>query len=95
MQLARERKEAGKAPQAVLMVFDSSGERPSIQVIGGVAPDLAPRPGQLTATGRDCYYERLGTLTLMAGLDLLTGHIHRAVAERGAAAGSSSPEACL
>ena len=37
---------------------------------------------QRVATGRDYEYKRRGTLTLMAGLDLLTGHIHRAVVER-------------
>ena len=63
-------------------MFVSYDEKPGIQAIGGVAPDLAPQPGKHAATGRDYEYKRLGTLTLMAGLDLLTGHIHRAVVER-------------
>ena len=31
---------------------------------------------------RDHEYKRLGTLTLMAGIDLLTGHVHALVKER-------------
>ena len=76
------RAKSGKVSQAPLTVFVSYDEKPGIQAIGGVAPDLAPQPGKHAATGRDYEYKRLGTLTLMAGLDLLTGHIHRAVVER-------------
>ena len=78
------RAQSGQAPAPVepLTVFVCYDEKPGIQAIGGVAPDLAPQPGQHAATGRDYEYKRRGTLTLMAGLDLLTGHIHRAVVER-------------
>ncbi len=79
VQLARQRKDAAKGP---LTVFVSYDEKPGIQAIGGVAPDLPPKPGKHVSTGRDYEYQRHGTLTLMAGLDLMTGHIHRAVVER-------------
>ena len=88
VELAHKRLQAGKqtgqapAPEEPLTVFVSYDEKPGIQAIGGVAPDRAPQPGQHAATGRDYEYKRRGTLTLMAGLDLLTGHIHRAVVER-------------
>ena len=79
VELARQRKDAPKGP---LTVFVSYDEKPGIQAIGGVAPDLPPKPGKHVGTGRDYEYQRHGTLTLMAGLDLMTGHIHRAVVER-------------
>ncbi len=79
VQLSRQRKDAPKGP---LTVFVSYDEKPGIQAIGGVAPDLAPKPGKHACTGRDYEYQRHGTLTLMAGLDLISGHLHRAVVER-------------
>ena len=79
VELARQRKDAPKGP---LTVFVSYDEKPGIQAIGGVAPDLPPKPGKHVGTGRDYEYQRHGTLTLMVGLDLMTGHIHRAVVER-------------
>ena len=79
VELARKRNEAAEAP---LTVFVSYDEKPGIQAVGGVAPDLAPKPGRHGCTGRDYEYRRHGTLTLMAGLDLMTGHVHRAVVER-------------
>jgi hypothetical protein len=50
-------------------------EKPGIQAIGKVAPDLPPVPGRHPAVGRDYEYKRHGTLSLLAGLDLLTGKI--------------------
>lgn len=86
VELVRKRGEAGaqsgQGSQAPCTVFVSYDEKPGIQAIGGVAADLPPEPGKHRATGRDYEYKRLGTLTLMAGLDLGTGHIHRAVVER-------------
>ena len=41
-------------------MFVSDGEKPGIQAISGVAPDLVPRPCHHAATGRDYEYERLG-----------------------------------
>ena len=62
--------------------FVSYDEQPGIQALGSVAPDLPPEPGHHPTISRDCEYRRHGTLTLMAGLDLRTGHIHAAVVER-------------
>ena len=76
------RGKSGQAGEEALTGFVAYDETPGIQAIGEVAPDLAPPPGKHAATGRDYEYKRQGTLTLMAGLDLLTGHIHRAVVER-------------
>ena len=88
VELAHKRVQAGaqcgqaESSETPLTVFVSYDEKPGIQAISGVAADLAPQPGKHAATGRDYEYKRRGTLTLMAGLDLLTGHIHRAVVER-------------
>ena len=68
--------------EGVLTAFVSYDEKPGIQALAGVAPDLPPVPGRHAATQRDYEYRRLGTLTLLAGLDLVSGHIHRAVVER-------------
>ena len=47
-----------------------------------MVPDLPPEPGHHPAISRDYEYRRHGTLTLMAGLDLRTGHVHSAVVDR-------------
>jgi transposase len=60
----------------------SYDEKPGIQAIGTTAPDRPPLPGASPTVMRDHEYKRHGTLTLMAGIDLLTGHIHALVKER-------------
>src|SRR5277367_2276229 len=57
-------------------------EKPGIQAIGTTAPDRPPLPGTSPTVMRDHEYKRYGTLTLMAGIDLLTGHVHALVKER-------------
>ena len=48
----------------------------------GWHPTWRPSRASMPARGRDYEYQRHGTLTLMAGLDLISGHLHRAVVER-------------
>ena len=60
----------------------SYDEKPGIQAIGTTAPDRPPLPGTSPTVMRDHEYNRYGTLTLMAGIDLLTGHVHALVKER-------------
>lgn len=60
----------------VLTVTVCVDEKPGCQALRNIAPDLPPRPGRYAATGRDYEYKRLGTLSLITGLDLLTGHVH-------------------
>ena len=50
----------------------SYDEKPGIQAIATTAPDLLPKPGNGTVL-RDYEYRRLGTLSLLAGIDLQTG----------------------
>lgn len=50
----------------------SYDEKPGIQAIAPTTPDLPPRVGN-SATYRDYEYVRHGTLSLLAGIDLVTG----------------------
>ena len=60
----------------------SYDEKPGLQAIGNTAPDLPPRPGSHAAFARDHEYKRHGTLSLLAGIDLLTGKVHACVEDR-------------
>jgi hypothetical protein len=40
------------------------------------SPDLPPQPGSHAGWARDHEYKRHGTLSLLAGIDLLTGKVH-------------------
>jgi transposase len=60
----------------------SYDEKPGIQAIGNTAPDLPPRPGSHASFARDHEYKRHGTLSLLAGIDLLTGRVHACIEER-------------
>lgn len=57
-------------------------EKPGIQAIENTAPDLPPAPGSHIAVGRDQAYIRHGTLSLLAGIDLLSGEVLGLVRER-------------
>jgi transposase len=60
----------------------SVDEKPGVQAIKNVAPDLPPKPGKYARMGRDHEYERLGTVSLLAALDLHNGHIIGQVHDR-------------
>jgi transposase len=60
----------------------SYDEKPGIQAIGHTAPDLLPNPGIRQTFARDHEDKRHGTLSLLAGIDLLTGTVHARVEER-------------
>lgn len=60
----------------------SYDEKPGIQAIANVAPDLAPVSGKYAAWGRDYEYKRHGTLSLLAGIDLYDGHVLGLVRDR-------------
>jgi transposase len=60
----------------------SYDEKPGIQAIATTAPDLPPVPGVHATLARDHEYERHGTLSLLAGIDLLTGKVHALVRDR-------------
>jgi transposase len=74
---AAKSKKPGK-PVAIV----SYDEKPGIQAIATTAPDLPPAPGTYSTFARDYEYKRHGTLSLLAGIDLLTGRVHALVKER-------------
>lgn len=53
----------------------SVDEKPGVQAIGLTAPDLPPVPGKAPSVGRDYEYVRHGTVSILAGIDLHSGHI--------------------
>ena len=65
--------------RVALLSYD---EKPGIQAIGNVAPDLPPVPGEHPAVSRDYEYVRFGTSSLLASIDLLTGQVHGMVTDR-------------
>jgi transposase len=60
----------------------SYDEKPGIQAIENIAPDLAPIAGTFPNWSRDHQYKRHGTLSLLAGIDLYDGHILGLVRDR-------------
>lgn len=60
----------------------SVDEKPGVQAIGLVAPDLPPVPGKESTIARDYEYVRHGTVSILAGIDLHSGHIFANVEDR-------------
>ena len=60
----------------------SVDEKPGVQAIGLTASDLPPKPGKAAAVGRDYEYVRRGTVSILAGIDLHSGHIFANVEDR-------------
>ena len=82
-QVAPEAAAAAAAEQtAPNIAFVSYDEKPGIQAIANTAPDLPPLAGKHACVARDHEYKRLGTLSLLAGIDLLTGQVHATVEDR-------------
>jgi transposase len=63
------------------MVTISYDEKPGIQALAVTTPDRPPAPGQYASHLRDYEYERLGTVSLLAGLDLHSGRIMETVSD--------------
>jgi transposase len=65
----------GEAGQPLGTVTISYDEKPGIQALAVTTPDRPPVAGQHPSHLRDYEYERLGTVSLLAGLDLHTGRV--------------------
>lgn len=74
-------REAGNDTSSMLVIL-SYDEKPGIQAIENTAPDLPPMPGEQSYWCRDHEYVRHGTVSLMAGIDLLNGKVHGIVVDR-------------
>ena len=59
-----------RQPPVVTLSYD---EKPGIQALAPTSPDRPPVPGRHASHQRDYEYKRLGTVSLLAGLDLHTG----------------------
>jgi hypothetical protein len=66
-------RKAGLPPEVVGVL--SYDEKPGIQAISNTAPDLPPVPGRHARVGRDHEYKRHGTVSLLAGIELLSGEV--------------------
>lgn len=73
------KKEKDQTPPIAIISYD---EKPGIQAISSKAKDLPPVAGKYSCIARDYEYKRHGTLSLLAGIDLLNGHVHGMVADR-------------
>src|ERR1700719_942668 len=71
-----------KKPPSDAVAIVSYDEKPGVQAISTTAPDLPPEPGLHQTFARDHEYKRHGTISLFAGIDLLTGKVHALVEDR-------------
>jgi hypothetical protein len=65
-----------------LVITVSVDEKPGVQAIASTTPDLPPVAGAHPTVARDPHYIRLGTWSILAGLDLHDGHVTARVEER-------------
>jgi transposase len=72
-----------KEPLVVTISYD---EKPGIQALARTAPDRPPKPNRFACHLRDYEYKRLGTVSLLAGLDLHTGRVTEIVSDHHASA---------
>lgn len=70
-----------KEPPVVTISYD---EKPGIQALATTTPDLPPVPNRFPSHLRDSEYKRLGTVSLLAGLDLHSGRVTEIVSEHHA-----------
>ena len=68
-----------KEPAVVTISYD---EKPGIQALATTTPDRPPEPNRFQSHLRDYEYKRLGTVSLLAGLDLHTGRVTEIVRDR-------------
>jgi transposase len=70
-----------KEPPVVTISYD---EKPGIQALATTTPDRPPKPNRFPSHLRDYEYKRLGTVSLLAGLDLHTGRVTEIVSDHHA-----------
>jgi transposase len=70
-----------KEPPVVTISYD---EKPGIQALATSTPDRPPKPHRFPSHLRDYEYKRLGTVSLLAGLDLHTGRVTEIVSDHHA-----------
>jgi transposase len=60
----------------------SCDEKPGIQAIANIASDLPPVIGKYKSISRDYEYKRLGTVSLLSGMDLHNGNVFAVIRDR-------------
>jgi len=70
--------ETGETPIFTVCV----DEKPGVQAIANTAKDLPPVPGLHPTVSRDHEYRRMGTVSIIAALDLHDGHVIARVEDR-------------
>lgn len=74
--------EAAQPDDVPSIITVSMDEKPGVQAIKNVAPDILPEPGKQSRIMRDYEYKRLGTMSILAALDLHDGHVLAQVHDR-------------
>lgn len=69
----------GDIPSVITVSVD---EKPGVQAIKNIALDIMPDPEKQSRIMRDYEYKRLGTLSILAALDLHDGHVIAQVRDR-------------
>lgn len=69
----------GQEQPIAILTYD---EKPGMQAIKNTSADLPPVPGRHPSVCRDYEYRRLGTVSLLASMDLISGHVHGQVQDR-------------
>ncbi len=82
VKIIKETAAASKKKPSEAVTIISYDEKPGIQAIATTGPDLPPEPGVHATFARDHEYKRHGTVSLLAGIDLLTGMVHALVKDR-------------
>ncbi len=77
--LTNDNKQGNDHPSIITFSVD---EKPGVQAIQNIAPDLPPKPAKHKSVGRDYEYKRLGTVSILAALDLHDGKIIAQVHDR-------------
>ena len=82
VKIIKETAAAAKQKPSDAVAVISYDEKPGIQAIATTAPDLPPDSGTHATFAHDHEYKRHGTVSLLAGIDLLTGKVHALVKDR-------------
>ncbi len=81
-EVALQNQSGAQGVSALNVITVSVDEKPGVQAISNTAPDLPPVPGKHPTLARDHEYKRLGTCSILAALDLHTGHVTGRVERR-------------
>jgi Homeodomain-like domain len=82
VKIIKETAAAAKQKPSDAVAIVSYDEKPGVQAIATTAPDLPPEPGVHATFAREFEYKRHGTVSLLAGIDLVSGKVHALVRDR-------------